>query len=261
MRKRRLRAADCAVMLATLLAILLGWCGYGVAAPPQTAQSRVEGALANIAALERPGDDGLATVWDGNKYVQCRRMPDHVLRCEAGGALMQPSLSHVLTPERIAQLDMQGWRLDASFGNYVQAFPADFTASKIAEKILSALADGYDADLTHVEVATDWIASRPCPTRNGPSQNLAGAINEFARAVYGGDGDTRLRLCAASFSRDPHRGGPDRFVRRANDGRSSTAEGQPRSRSLCRPGDRHWVRAMRAGNIVRRDLLRGAIGR
>jgi hypothetical protein len=35
--------------------------------------------------LLRPGQDGLATVWDGNKYVQCRLMADRTLRCEAAG--------------------------------------------------------------------------------------------------------------------------------------------------------------------------------
>jgi hypothetical protein len=187
MRKRVLRAMGCAVMFS----ILLASSGYGAAAPPQAAQSRVEAALGNIASLERPGNDGLATVWDGNKYVQCRRMPDHVLRCEAGGALMQPSLGRVLTPQRIARLDALSWRLDPSFGNYVQVFAADLSASKIAEKILSALADGFEADLSNLEVRTDWIASRPCPTRNGPTQNLAGAINDAPAMAA-----TAIRACA-----------------------------------------------------------------
>ena len=89
-----------------------------------TNQSRISSVLSNIVSLERPGQDGLALAWDGNKYVQCRRMADHSLRCEAGGALLQPSLAHVLTPARVARLTKLGWQLDPSFGNYVQVFPA-----------------------------------------------------------------------------------------------------------------------------------------
>jgi uncharacterized membrane protein len=62
-------------------------------APPAN-QTQIEAALENIGALERPGQQGLATIFDGNKYIQCRRMTDHALRCEAAGALLQPSLSH-----------------------------------------------------------------------------------------------------------------------------------------------------------------------
>jgi hypothetical protein len=173
----RTRGSGAAGFAAALL-IWLGFPGYAAAGPPSNSQSHVEAAVENIAALERPGKDGLATVSDGNKYVQCRRMPDHALRCEAGGALMQPSLDHVLSSEKIARLAALGWRLDASFGNYVQSFPADLPASQVAEKILQALSDGYNADLANLEIRTDWIVSQPCPPRNGPSQNLAGMIDE-----------------------------------------------------------------------------------
>jgi hypothetical protein len=172
--------------------------GSGVAGPPPTSQSHVGTALENLAALERPGEDGLATVWDGNKYVQCRRMPDHSLRCEAGGALMQPSLDHILSPERIARLAALGWRLDSSFGNYVQSFPADLPASEVAEKILQALAEGYDADLANLEIRTDWIVSQPCPPRNGPRQNLAGAIDDAPAMAK-----TAIRACAYSPAPSP----------------------------------------------------------
>jgi hypothetical protein len=167
--------AACAAMLSALLASP----GAGLAGPPQTSQSRVDAALENITRLDRPGEDGLAAVWDGNKYVQCRRMrDDRVFRCEAAGALMQPSLDHVLAPERIARLAALGWRLDPSFGNYVQVFPENMSASEVASKILQALAEGYDADLANLEVRSDWISSQPCPPRNGPTQNLAGLIND-----------------------------------------------------------------------------------
>ena len=145
----------------------------GAAADPATSQSHFQAALANIVTLDRAGQDRFATVWDGNKYVQCRRMSDRTLRCEAGGALLQPSLGHVLTPDRIARLTKLGWQLDPSFGNYVEVFPAATPLEQVADKVLEALKQGYDADLDDLEVRSDWIKSQPCPPRNGPTQNLA----------------------------------------------------------------------------------------
>ncbi len=161
-----------------MLLMLLVVRAAAAATDPGTNQSRIEAALSNIVGLERPGQDGLALVWDGNKYVQCRRMTDHGLRCEAAGALLQPSLAHVLTPARIARLTTLGWQLDPSFGNYVQVFPASTPARGIAAKILQALKEGYDSNLADLGVRSDWIKSQPCPPRNGPTQNLAGVIND-----------------------------------------------------------------------------------
>jgi hypothetical protein len=138
---------------------------------------RIEAALQNMMSLERPSQEGFATVWDGNKYVQCGRAPDRSLRCEAAGTLMQPSLDRVLTPERLSQLIVLGWRLDPSFGNYVLTFPSDSSASFIADNILHVLSTAYDADLPNLEVETTWVPSEPCPSRNGPTQNLAGIIS------------------------------------------------------------------------------------
>src|SRR6476646_11969104 len=115
--------------------------------PGFAASLRVEAALDNIATLSRPREDGYATIWDGNKYVQCRRLPDRNLRCEAAGTFMQSSLERVLTPERLARLTALGWRLDPSFGNYVQIFPADAAPGFVAAKILQVLGEAYDADL------------------------------------------------------------------------------------------------------------------
>ncbi len=166
--------------------------GSGVAAPPaQTSQSRVETALENISTLDRPGQDGFATVWDGNKYVQCRHMRDRALRCEAAGALLQPSLAHVLVREKVARLATLGWHLDPSFGNYVQIFPKEVPPAQVAERILQALAEGYDANVTDLEIRTDWIASQPCPPRNGYTQNLAGMINDAPAMA-----STAIRGCA-----------------------------------------------------------------
>src|SRR4051812_20327380 len=66
--------------------------------------ARIDEALQNIGSLVRVGRIGYATIWDGNKYVQCRRMPDRALRCEAAGSSMQPSLKNVLTGYRLTRL-------------------------------------------------------------------------------------------------------------------------------------------------------------
>ncbi len=174
MRSRLVRHAKYTAVL--LLSFV--WSNVTIAGFPAEIQARVEAALVNILKLNRPGEDGLATIWDGNKYVQCRFTRDHVLRCESAGTVLQPSLAHVLVPERVARLTALGWRFDPSFGNYVQVIPSDWPASQIAEKILQALAEGYEAELAKLEVRTDWITSQPCPPRNGPSQNLAGMIND-----------------------------------------------------------------------------------
>jgi hypothetical protein len=149
---------------------------------PPTSTARVAAALQNITTLQRPDQTGFATIWDGNKYVQCEHQPDASLRCEAAGTLMQPSLEHVLVPERVNRIASLGWRLDPSFGNYVQTFPANTPPNQVADKILQVLAEGYDAQVADVEIATSWLASEPCPPRNGPFQNLAGMVND-ARAM------------------------------------------------------------------------------
>ena len=147
-------------------------------AEPPPAVVRVDAALQNILVLPRPGQDGYATAWDGNKYVQCGRAPRGGLRCEAAGPLLQPSLQSVLTPDRVSRLVAQGWRLDPHFGNYVQTFPATMTPGQVAAAVIEALQDGYGAELIRLEVQTDWLASEPCPPRNGFSQNLAGMVND-----------------------------------------------------------------------------------
>jgi hypothetical protein len=165
------------VISATMFIALVLSSGPVFAASLRVNQSRVESALDNIATLSRPREDGYATIWDGNKYVQCRHLPDRNLRCEAAGTLMQSSLERVLTPERVARLTALGWRLDPSFGNYVQIFPADAAPGFVAAKILQVLGEAYDADIGELEVQTTWVPSEPCPPRNGPSQNLAGIVS------------------------------------------------------------------------------------
>lgn len=158
---------------------------------PSTSNARIQAALQNILNLDRPGQDGFATIWDGNKYVQCGRLTDRSLRCEAAGALMQPSLERVLTPQHVADLTALGWRLDPHFGNYVRVFPAGMTTDSVADKILQVLETVYEANSADLEEETAWVRSEPCPPRNGPSQNLAGMING-SRSMAA----TRIYSCA-----------------------------------------------------------------
>lgn len=162
---------------ALVVTLIMPWPIVAEDARPAS-KPRLEAALQNMMSLERPAQVGFATVWDGNKYVQCGRSADRALRCEAAGILMQPSLERVLTPERVSQLIALGWRLDPNFGNYVRSFPSDSSASFVADKILQVLATAYDADLSNLEFETTWVSSEPCPPRNGPTQNLAGMIND-----------------------------------------------------------------------------------
>jgi hypothetical protein len=162
-----------------LFAAMLASPETGLADPsPQTSKSRVEAALENIATLNRPGRLGFATFWDGNKYVQCGYTEDRSLRCEAAGTLMQPSLAHVLVQERVSRLVALGWQLNPSFGNYVQIFPADMAIGQIADQILQALAEAYDAQVADLQILTQWMKRELCPPRNGPTQNLAGMVND-----------------------------------------------------------------------------------
>jgi hypothetical protein len=154
----------------------------------QTESQRIDDALQNITALVRPGRVGYATVWDGNKYVQCRRQTDQSLRCEAAGAAMQPSLRQVLTGDRLKRLADLGWKLDPAFGNYAQTFPAGMPTARVADHILQTLIDVYDAKPTGFDLQTAWVLDVKCPQRNGPTQNLAGSVNDSrsmrATAVY-----------------------------------------------------------------------------
>jgi hypothetical protein len=174
---------------------LLGSSGSGLADPtPQGSKSRTEAVLQNILTLDRPGEDGFATIWDGNKYVQCGRSQDRSLRCEAAGALLQPSLRHVLVPERVTRLTALGWRLDPSFGNYVQTFPPSTPTSQIADKILQALAGRLRRRLGRSGGAEHLGGQRalPAPQRAEPEP----CRNRQQRALHGGDSLTCLRLHA-----------------------------------------------------------------
>jgi hypothetical protein len=152
--------------------------GAAASAIAQTAAPRIDEALQNITTLVRPGRIGYATFWDGNKYIQCRRLPNREFRCEAAGTSLQPSLQKVLTGERLSRLAALGWVLDPSFGNYAQTFPADMATGRVADHIQRTLVDAYDADAAKLDIQTAWVADIPCPPRNGPSQNLAGIVND-----------------------------------------------------------------------------------
>jgi len=158
-------------------AIIASW---GATSPciAQAPALRIDEALQNITTLARPGRVGYATFWDGNKYIQCRRISDRSLRCEAAGTSMQPSLKSVLTGDRLTRLAALGWTLDPSFGNHVQIFPADLPTDRAADHVVRALAEAYAANVNDLDVATSWVNDTACPPRNGPSQNLAGSVND-----------------------------------------------------------------------------------
>jgi hypothetical protein len=155
---------------------------------PAATRALMAAALRNIQVLDRPGSNGYATFWDGNKYVQCGQAKGGGFRCEAAGAAMQPSLAPILTPEKVRGLLEQGWKLDPSFGNYVRVFPAKAPLDTVSAQILLLLTGVYAADAGRLEVETTWVPSEPCPPRNGYSQNLAGMIDDAAAmratAVY-----------------------------------------------------------------------------
>lgn len=171
MRQQTARFAAAITLLMTL----------GTTAAPgraeETAVDRIDAALQNITSIVRAKKVGYATIWDGNKYVQCRRLPSREMRCEAAGPTLQPTLKHILTIERQNRLAALGWAIDPAFGNYAKIFPADAPTGQISADILRTLTDAYDINLQDLELKTDWVVDIPCPPRNGPSQNLAGMVS------------------------------------------------------------------------------------
>jgi hypothetical protein len=145
----------------------------------QTAIARIDNALQNITNLARAERVGYATFWDSNKFVQCRRMPNRDLRCEAAGTILQPSLKNVLTDTRLNRLDTLGWIVDPAFGNYVNTFAPNQPTLAIANQIERILREAYGADMTALDISTRWVADIPCPPRVGRSQNLAGSVNDL----------------------------------------------------------------------------------
>ena len=152
----------------------------GRAVEADNARAVFAAALDNIAAINRPGQVGYASVWDGNKYVQCRRTESSTTLCEAAGLLMQPSLARVFDQDLLTAL---GWVLDERFGNFVHEFPTEVTSDAVAAAVVAALVDAYEANPSWLEFRTDWLPQVDCPARNGPTQNLAGMINDGPAAV------------------------------------------------------------------------------
>ena len=163
--------------IAAMAAFLLWWVPTGVRA--QSIDTRIDEALQNVTTVVRANRVGYATIWDGNKFVQCRRVPDRQLRCESAGTTMQPSLKIVLTGDRLNRLSALGWVIDPAFGNYVQTFPADVPTATAARQIARTLTEAYAANMDTVEISTRWAADAPCPPRAGFSQNLAGSVNDM----------------------------------------------------------------------------------
>ncbi len=187
----RLRKVLASALPALLLSLIPGLFLAAHSQTPPLIISEIDAALQNITNLVRPERVGYANFWDGNKWLQCRRLPSREFRCESAGETVQPSLERVLTPERISRLNALGWRADPSFGNYSRSFPLDAPTSRVAEEILKALRDGYDAGPETIAVATHWFADAACPPRNGYSQNLAGIVNDSPAMRA-----TALRGCA-----------------------------------------------------------------
>lgn len=167
-----------------LLTAAIGFCASINLATAQTSATRIDEALQNITVLLREGQVGYATFWDGNKFVQCRRLTTRELRCEAAGASMQPSLRNILSGDRLNRLVALGWALDPSFGNYTRTFPADMATAKVAEHIVTTLADAYSANTANLDINTRWVKDAPCPPRAGYSQNLAGSVNDAASMKF-----------------------------------------------------------------------------
>jgi hypothetical protein len=67
----RLQATGCTVFLSLLLSSPNSG---AVDTPPPTSKSRIEAALENIMILDRPGQDGFATIWDGADSDQFARL-------------------------------------------------------------------------------------------------------------------------------------------------------------------------------------------
>jgi hypothetical protein len=185
---------------ATTAWILLAPFGANETASAQTPSAKIDAALQNITNLVRPGRIGYATVWDGNKYIQCRRTVERAMRCEAAGSILQPSLNSVLTIGPLSQLAALGWTIDPNFGNYVHTFPAEMPTARVADHILQTLIRAYDADVSGLEFQTRWVANVPCPPRNGPGQNLAGIVND-AQSMRA----TALLTCSYTAESSPRR--------------------------------------------------------
>ena len=136
--------------------------------PATAASDLIEAGLDNISTLVRPLHVGYATMSDGNKFVQCRRLQTGEMRCEAAGSLMQPSLDRALTLKRRAFLEAQGWLIDPAFGLYQRTFAADRSLAEIADAIRLVLVQGYAADPTRIETQTQWLriwSARPVSTQ------------------------------------------------------------------------------------------------
>ena len=181
---------------AKLMAAAIGLSASASLAVAQGPATRIDAALQNITSLVRDGQVGYATFWDGNKFVQCRRLTTRELRCEAAGVSMQPSLRNVLSGDRLNRLAALGWALDPSFGNYVRTFPAAMATGDAAGHIIQTLTEAYNATTVDIEINTKWVKDVPCPPRAGYTQNLAGSVND-ARSMRS------VAIYACSFTPPP----------------------------------------------------------
>jgi hypothetical protein len=172
------KTGDTAVLIRFWRVALLATIAAMMSHAVEAQQSKVESAITMIRTLDRPGRINLATIWDGNKYVQCRLLHDRNIFCEAAGTRMQPSLEHILTPDKSAALIARGWVVDPAFGNFARTFTSDVASGRIADEIIGTLSAGYGADPTNLVVSTSTVADEACPPRYGWTQNLAGMIRD-----------------------------------------------------------------------------------
>jgi hypothetical protein len=119
------------------------------------------------------------------------------------------------------------------------------------------LTEGYDANAAGLEFNTAWVVDVPCPPRNGPSQNLAGMVND-ARAMRA----TAVHGCSYTPNQPtPQTGGTVQCLIAAY-GATAAAEIQRlrlnSTRNVYVVFDAGIGHIQRAG-IRQRDLLRSAI--
>ena len=156
-----------AIVLVGFGAALMAVLSTRIAIAEESAVQQIDEALQNITTLVRPGKVGYATFWDGNKFIQCRRLIDRQTRCEAAGSTMQPSLKSILMGERLTRLATLGWALDPSFGNYTRTFPADASTARVASEILRTLVDAYRANEAGLELQTAGSSIFPARHASG----------------------------------------------------------------------------------------------
>jgi hypothetical protein len=117
-----LKTALKALGLAVL--VVLGLIVAGKAsAEPLSAKPKVIEALDHVRNLARPRQDIYATIWEGDKFVQCHAPSDQGLSCETASPTLQPALEGVLTPDRRKRLRFWAGALSQALAPIAKASP------------------------------------------------------------------------------------------------------------------------------------------